>query len=72
MGAAKAIRKIMVDKEVSVKQLAEQMGKPYQTVLNTFIKDSMSIRMAMLYANELDCDIVFKDRKTGEEYTIVQ
>lgn len=70
MGAAKTIRKILIDKHMTITALAEQMGKPRQTVANTFQGDKLSILSALEYGEALGCKLIFRDEETGREYEI--
>lgn len=70
MGAAKAIRKILIDKGLTITALAEQMDKPRQTIANTFQNDRLSVKTADEYGKALGCDMFFRDRRTGREYQI--
>lgn len=68
MGATKKLKKVMIDKEVSQTKLAELLGKPLNTVRNTFVKDNMRFSTLEEYADILGCDVVLQDRETGEIY----
>lgn len=68
MGATKKLKQIMIDKEISGKKMAALVGCPTQTLYNKFSRDTMKYREVERYADLLDCDIVFKDRKTGKMY----
>lgn len=68
MGAAKLLRKIMIDKKVKQYDLAEQMNKPKQTVYNTMCRDRMTWDNVVQYADALGCDVVIIDRETKKVY----
>ena len=72
MGAAKAIKKILIDKSMTITALAEQMGKPRQTVANTFQGDKLSVQSAMEYGKALGCSLVYRDDETGRIYEIFE
>lgn len=72
MGAAKAIRKILIDEDMTIKALAEKMNKPRQTIANTFSKDHMSVANTLDYANALGYELILRDKKTGREYQIYE
>ncbi len=72
MGAAKTIKKILIDKDKTITALAEEMGKPRQTVANTFSADNLRVATLMEYANALGCEIILKDTETGREYPIYE
>ena len=68
MGATKKLKMIMIDKDISGVKMAALVGCPVQTLYNKFGRDTMKYREVERYADLLDCDIVFKDRKTGKMY----
>lgn len=70
MGAAKTIRKVMLDHKITITALAEQMDKPRQTVANTFQNDKLSVKSALEYGEALNCELLFRDRESGREYLI--
>ena len=70
MGAAKTIKKILIDKELTITELARQMKKPRQTVANTFYVDKMSTQSVLEYADALGCTLFLRDNETGREYEI--
>lgn len=70
MGAGKAIRKIMIDKHMTKKELAERMSKPDSTVINTLFRDKLTIETALQYGEALGCDLIYVDRYTKKTYKI--
>lgn len=74
MKASKTIKMIMVDKGVTVNDLAERTGKSAPTINNTFYNDrhstkgGMTLSIAAEYAEALGCEIVFRDKETGKIY----
>lgn len=74
MRASKTIKKIMIDRGVNIKQLAEMSGKSQSTMYNTFYNDEKSQRNGMSFenvvelANALGCEVIFRDKETGKEY----
>ena len=68
MGATKKLKKAMVERKMTMVQLADALGKPFTTVRNTMYKDNMRISTLEEYADALGCDVVLRDRETGELY----
>lgn len=68
MGASKSLRMALLDKGISVVQLAEMTGKAKQTVYNALAADNFRYDNLSIYADALDCDVVLRDRKTGKTY----
>ena len=83
MGASKRIKMILLDKDMQIKDLAEKYSQmprimsdgtvreksgSLQTTYNMIAKDNMTFATIETMLNILDCDIVFRDRKTGKLY----
>lgn len=68
MGAAERIKTIARDKKVQTADMAEHLGLATQTLYNKMCRNTMKYNDVEALADYLDCDIVFKDRKTGKEY----
>ena len=70
MGAAKTIKQILIDRHKTITALAEEMGKPRQTVANTLYQDGLTVRMAVEYGKALGCRLCYIDEKSGRQYPI--
>lgn len=68
MGASKRIKEIMREKRIKQIDIAKEVGKDKQYIYNALYKDNLSFERAEQILDILGCDIVFKDRETGEEY----
>lgn len=74
MRASERLKKIMKHKRITTVKLAEILGNSKQTLYNTFNSDIRSKGNGMTYENvvriadALGCDVVIRDRETGEEY----
>ena len=74
MKVSRKIKMIMKAKKMHSQELADKIGISKQTVYNTFGNDSHSERSGMTfetvarYADALGCDVIIRDRETGEEY----
>lgn len=68
MGASEHITKALKAKKIKKNKLAEMIGKTPRTVYNTLDRDAMTYTMVELYADALGCDVVLRDRETGEIY----
>ncbi len=70
MGACKALKHILIDKHRTITSLADDVGRARQTVANTFNKDHINIKTAMLYGKALGCSLYYIDDETGKKYKI--
>ena len=57
MSASKVIKKIMLDKNISVKQLAEKLGMKSQVLSNKLYRDTFTYNDYVKIANILECDV---------------
>ena len=68
MGAAKKIRMILLDKDLTARDLSVMAGKSKQTVYNLLSRDSMSFATVEELLDAIDCEVVFRDRRTKKLY----
>lgn len=68
MGAAKAIKQLMQEQNVSVGQLAAALGIQAQSMSNKLYRDSFSFDEVVRIADILGSDVKLIVRKTGKEF----
>lgn len=68
MSASKAIKKILIDKNMTIKQLAEMLGENPQVMRNRLYRDTFTYDDYVYIANLLGCDVKTIDRQTNAEY----
>ena len=68
MSASKTIKKIMLDKDISVKDLAQKLGCSPQVLSNKLYRDTFSYADYIKIADLLDCDVKTIVRDTKVEY----
>ena len=68
MSASKTIKKIMLDKDISVKDLAKKLGCSSQVLSNKLYRDTFSYADYIKIASLLDCDVKTVVRDTKVEY----
>ena len=68
MSASKTIKKIMLDKNISVKELAEKLGMTPQVLSNKLYRDTFTYNDYVKIANILDCDVKTISRDNKIEY----
>lgn len=68
MGVNKKIKKAMIDKRMTQRQLADALGKPFNTVRNILANDNMQTDTLERFADALNCDVVLMERTTGDIY----
>ena len=68
MGAAKNIKAAMLYKNIKQKDFAVEIGRDPQIFYNMLSRDVFRWSEAEKIADALGCDIVFRDRETGQLY----
>lgn len=68
MSASKTIKKIMLDKNISVKELAEKLCMKSQVLSNKLYRDTFTYNDYVKIANILDCDVKTISRDNKIEY----
>lgn len=68
MGAAKAIKQIMLERGISVKTLAEKLGIQPQSMSTKLYRDSFSYAEVEKIADLLQCDVRIVTRDTRKEF----
>lgn len=64
MVASKIIKQLMIERSMSVKELAEKLEIAPQSMSNKLYRDSFSFDEVLKITNILDCDIQFITRDT--------
>lgn len=68
MGASLHIKAAMLYKGIKQSEFAESLGRNPQVFYNMLTRDSMRFSEAETIADALGCNIVFRDRETGQLY----
>ena len=68
MSATKLIKQIMIERNISVKDLAEKLDIKPQSMSNKFHRDSFSFNDVVKIADILDCDIKIVTRDSGKTF----
>lgn len=68
MGISENIKRAMVSKGIKTGYMAERLGLQPQTISATLWRDSFTCKLAQSYADELNCELVLRDRETGDIY----
>lgn len=68
MSASKTIKKIMLDQNISVKELAEKLGMKSQVLSNKLYRDTFTYNDYVKIANILECDVKTISKDGKREY----
>lgn len=68
MGASKAIKQLMTEKNIGVKELAEKLGINAQSMSNKLYRDSFSYSEVVKIADILNSDVKIITRDTNKQF----
>ena len=68
MGAGKIIKQLLLERNMSVKDLAEKMSIIPQSMSNKIYRDTFSYDEVVKIADILDCDVNIITRDTKKEF----
>lgn len=68
MGAAKVIKQLLIERDTSVKELAEKMGIQAQSMSNKLYRDTFSYEEVEKIADILGCDVKLITRDTNKAF----
>lgn len=68
MGAAKVIKQLLLERGMSVKELAEKMEIQAQSMSNKLYRDTFSYEEVEKIADILNCDIKVVTRDTNKAF----
>ena len=68
MAAAKIIKQLLIEREISVKELAEKLDINAQSMSNKLYRDSFSFDEVVKIADILNCDVKIITRDTEKAF----
>ena len=68
MSASKKIKQILIERNMSVKELADKLEMTPQNLSNKFFRDTFSYKEYEKIANILNCEVKTVMRDTGKEF----
>ena len=68
MGAKKHIKMMLIDKNGSIREIAEKTDRSYYTIRNNLYNDTMRFNDVERIAEIYGCKVVIMDEKTGRIY----
>ena len=68
MAAAKIIKQILLERGMTVRELAEKLGILPQSMSNKLNRDSFSYAEVVKIADILGCDVAVITRDTGKKF----
>ena len=68
MGATKIIKQLLIERNMTIKSLAERLGIQPQSMSNKIYRDTFSYEEVEKIADILDCDVAIITRDTKKEF----
>jgi len=68
MSASKIIKQLLIEREMSVKDLADKLEVLPQSMSNKLYRDSLSFSEMVKIANLLNCDVKVITRDSAKEF----
>lgn len=66
MAGAKMIKHILIERNMTIKELGATLGLGYQTMRNKQYRDTYSLAEFLKIMDILDCDVIVKTRDTNQ------
>lgn len=70
MKAKEIIKQVMSEKEITQVMITEMMGMQSQSAVSGALNRDMKISTLNRFLAALDCELVIKDTKTGNEFKV--
>jgi hypothetical protein len=68
MAGAKVIKQILIERNMTVKQLSDALDIEYQSMRNKLYRDHFSYEEMVKIAGILNCDVKVITRDSGKEF----
>lgn len=68
MAGAKAIRQILIERDMSIKDFAALYGIAYQSMRTKLLRDAFTYEEMLKIAHLLNCDVKIITRDSGKEF----
>ena len=68
MGASKAIRQVMIERNIGIKELASLLDIQTQSMSTKLYRDNFSYNEVEKIANFLNCDLVLITRDSNKQF----
>ena len=72
MQATEVIKHIMSQKKITQGEITQRLGMKSQSGVSQALARDMKISMLFRFLNCMDCEIIVRDKNTGEEHHITE
>jgi len=70
MQAGELIKALMRSKKITQSEITRRLGMKSQSGVSQALSRDMKISMLLRFLKSMDCEVVVRDRRTGDEYEI--
>jgi len=70
MQANEVIKTLMSNKKITQGEITQRLGMKSQSGVSQALSRDMKTSMLLRFLESMDCELVVKDKTTGEEYAI--
>ena len=70
MQASEIIKRLMNSKKITQGEITQRLGMKSQSGVSQALARDMKISMLLRFLGSMDCEVVVRDKTTGEEYQI--
>lgn len=70
MQANEVIKTLMSNKKITQGEITQRLGMKSQSGVSQALSRDMKTSMLLRFLESMDCELIVKDKTTGEEYAI--
>ena len=72
MQATEIIKSLMTKKKITQGEITQRLGMKSQSGVSQALARDMKTSMLLRFLSSMDCEVIVKDKETGEEYQITE
>lgn len=72
MQATEIIKSLMTKKKITQGEITQRLGMKSQSGVSQALARDMKTSMLLRFLSSMDCEVIVKDKVTGEEYQITE
>lgn len=72
MQANEVIKTLMSNKKITQGEITQRLGMKSQSGVSQALARDMKISMLLRFLSSMDCEVIVRDKATGDEYEITE
>lgn len=72
MQATEIIKSLMSKKKITQGEITQRLGMKSQSGVSQALARDMKISMLLRFLSSMDCEVIVRDKATGDEYEITE